>query len=703
MSTTEVLSERDSPLMRSLNSDNENLPPEVEEGNVEYKLKIIPESSDRFEHLVTQMKWRLAEGNGECFYELGVADDGRLVGMTAEELEQSLKALRKMADLIQAEVILVREKTIQGEARRQRGLSRIKREIRKLEHLEANSKGAKVADPDAAFEQFKDELHMEELKVAEALVRRTGKERQLIELRIAFLGAANAGKSSLLGYLAHGELDNGKGKARLNLLRHRHELESGHSSSLSYSIVGFSSSGELIHANSDTTTSLPGAPSCDEAMIVDSASKLCMLIDTCGHEKYLKTTISSLTGYDIDYACLVVDGTSGKVDSVTKELFGCALILSVPVFIVVSKIDMAVSDESNKSMQDTVKALVELLMMPGSNRIPVVVQSTDDLVVASQNLASNPNVTPIFFVSCLTGENTDLLTQFLNLIPQRDRTNEKHKENEPVEFYIEEIYSVPETGTVVGGRLTKGTLLRHPTGWYSSYFEGNEESKLLLGPKENGKFQPVKIGSIHRQRVPVKVLRHGQSATLALDNVARNEVRKGMVIVGFPDPKAYWEFEAIIWVLYAPPSYKLPIYKEGLAVHLNVPSRKRKISENNGQTSQQGKNASVPDNISTQLDAIVHRLGTLHVGNIRQAACIVGIVEILSGSNSTSQSTPLEAKPKKKHVTQIPVETGERLKVKFRFIKCQEFVKPGMRLFFREEIDNSTKNVHGLKIVGQVI
>lgn len=48
------------------NSQNTNvikaLPPEAAEGNIEYKLKLVNPSSSRFEHLVTQMKWRLREG-----------------------------------------------------------------------------------------------------------------------------------------------------------------------------------------------------------------------------------------------------------------------------------------------------------------------------------------------------------------------------------------------------------------------------------------------------------------------------------------------------------------------------------------------------------------------------------------------------------------------------------------------------------------
>lgn len=50
------------------------LPPEPEQGNVEYKLKLINPSSQRFEHLVTQMKWRLREGQGEAIYRIGTSN-----------------------------------------------------------------------------------------------------------------------------------------------------------------------------------------------------------------------------------------------------------------------------------------------------------------------------------------------------------------------------------------------------------------------------------------------------------------------------------------------------------------------------------------------------------------------------------------------------------------------------------------------------
>ena len=71
---------------------------QVEEGNIEYKLKLLSPTASRFEHLVTQMKWRLREGHGEAIYEIGVADSGVLRGLSDKDMEDSLITLGKMAE-----------------------------------------------------------------------------------------------------------------------------------------------------------------------------------------------------------------------------------------------------------------------------------------------------------------------------------------------------------------------------------------------------------------------------------------------------------------------------------------------------------------------------------------------------------------------------------------------------------------------------
>lgn len=79
------------------------------QGNVEYKLQLLSPTPDRFARLVTQLKWRLLEGGGQAYYELGVADSGILVGLPRQQLEESLETLEMMASEIGASVIVVKE------------------------------------------------------------------------------------------------------------------------------------------------------------------------------------------------------------------------------------------------------------------------------------------------------------------------------------------------------------------------------------------------------------------------------------------------------------------------------------------------------------------------------------------------------------------------------------------------------------------
>ena len=72
--------------------------PEIDQkGNLEYKLKILPPSRERFDRLVTQLKWRLLEGGGLAVYEIGVLDDGTLIGLDPDSMKDSLKLLSLMA------------------------------------------------------------------------------------------------------------------------------------------------------------------------------------------------------------------------------------------------------------------------------------------------------------------------------------------------------------------------------------------------------------------------------------------------------------------------------------------------------------------------------------------------------------------------------------------------------------------------------
>lgn len=62
-----------------------------------FKLKLVNPTQYRFEHLATQMKWRLQEGGGEAVYQIGVEDNGMLVGLSEDEMSASLKTLHRLA------------------------------------------------------------------------------------------------------------------------------------------------------------------------------------------------------------------------------------------------------------------------------------------------------------------------------------------------------------------------------------------------------------------------------------------------------------------------------------------------------------------------------------------------------------------------------------------------------------------------------
>lgn len=125
----------------------------------------------------------------------------------------------------------------------------------------------------------------EPYKYGHILIRRcAGKVQDLMELRICVVGNVDAGKSTLLGVLTKNQLDDGRGKARVNLFRHKHEMESGRTSSVGLEVMGFDSVGEVI------TSQTTGKLKMQWEDICLHASKVITFLDLAGHEKYLKTT-----------------------------------------------------------------------------------------------------------------------------------------------------------------------------------------------------------------------------------------------------------------------------------------------------------------------------------------------------------------------------------------------------------------------------
>jgi GTPase len=68
----------------------------------------------------------------------------------------------------------------------------------------------------------------------------------------------------------------------------------------------------------------------------------------------------------------------------TKEHLGLSLALNVPVFVIITKIDMCPPN----ILQETLKVLQKVLKSPGCRKIPYIVENSDDMVTCAMNFTS---------------------------------------------------------------------------------------------------------------------------------------------------------------------------------------------------------------------------------------------------------------------------------------------------------------------------
>ena len=183
-------------------------PPENHNGNIEYKrhlcsneIDINDENNLRFQQLVTQLKYRLNEGDGFAIYYLGVNDNGTIYNLTNEEKNNSLKVLKKMI-------------------------------------LKLNGKITKL---------------IYNTDYIQVIIKDYVSSLVLTEKRVLLLGDTGSGKTTFLSYLIKNKMDTEFCEARLFILNHKHELETGRTSSFNYQyknhnnkkIVFFDTPGEL--------------------------------------------------------------------------------------------------------------------------------------------------------------------------------------------------------------------------------------------------------------------------------------------------------------------------------------------------------------------------------------------------------------------------------------------------------------------------
>ena len=448
-----------------------------ERKNIEFKENLKKDyhlKKDRKHQLASQMKYRMERGNGEAVYFIGVHDEGRLIGLSDSEMEESLFVLNKIALEIDA-VILNIEKQHAG-----RG------------------------------------------KVAKILIGKPpcSKKEHLL---VGVAGHVDHGKSTLVGTLTTGTLDNGSGGTRIFLDVQKHEIERGLSADLSFAVYGFCKEKPLRLKNPLNKK--------EKAKLVEKCDRVVSFVDTVGHEPWLRTTIRGIVGQKLNYGLLVVAADQGPTH-ITKEHLGIILATELPLIVVMTKTDM-VTDERVLEVR---REIFDLLKLVG--RIPFAVKSLEDADFVAENM--NQHIVPVMKASPVTGEGLKILDElFLRLkIPSNIENTKK-----PFMMYIDRIYSVMGVGTVVSGTVRQGKL--------------KSGDKLLLGPIETGRFLDVSTRSIEMHHYKKEVADVGDVVGIAIKGAEIDEIRRGMIVCHNDYPaKAVREFEADVVILVHPTTIK---------------------------------------------------------------------------------------------------------------------------------------------------
>ncbi|KAI5281527.1 hypothetical protein KEM54_003224, partial [Ascosphaera aggregata] len=204
--------------------------------------------SESLRKLSAIIQTRVNEGKGEAIFDIGQEIDSKWMDLTKEQWDVALSRVRAAADMLNAGIELLLTYNVGGPK-------------------EATAQNEKIL---GCF--------------GKVLVRRRPADMEdVIETRIAVVGNVDAGKSTLLGVLVKGKLDDGRGLARVNLFRHKHEIESGRTSSVGMEIMGFDTYGNIVGHGQHRKQSWEE--------IGKQSAKIISFSDLAGHERYLRTTV----------------------------------------------------------------------------------------------------------------------------------------------------------------------------------------------------------------------------------------------------------------------------------------------------------------------------------------------------------------------------------------------------------------------------
>lgn len=374
------------------------------------------------------------------------------------------------------------------------------------------------------------------------------------DIRIAMLGEEAGGKSTLLGVLQSGTLDDGFGSARINVMRFPHEIQNGKTLAISHQVLGFNCLENGIKKNSSDKV----AQSENSKDILNQ--NFISFYDLGGSEKAFKNTLSMISTEYIDYVFLIFSAVQGVTDN-TKFFLDLANFKDIPVVSIITMQDQ-ITSQLEVSQFPIIKYYKTLLKSTKSKKMPLLVTSQEDSLLFARNL--NEDIHPIFLISNVTGYGLDLLINFLSSL-RVDKyitnlsINNKFSLNNSSEiisqFDIHENFIKEKEGKlIIGGVVSKGQI--------------SIGCKYYLGPDKTGNFKIIQVEDIHIKKISSEIASTGQFSSLSIVKAETmtalrpDDVRKGMSLIESSNiPKCTFAFVGEIWSLDSVNSTKRVKYK----------------------------------------------------------------------------------------------------------------------------------------------
>lgn len=359
------------------------------------------------------------------------------------------------------------------------------------------------------------------------------------EITIAVCGPVDAGKSTIIGVLTSGELDNGKGLARNKVLIHPHEIESGRTSNITfnpliYSICNNKLSHYIFGESKGKKNSIIKK---EEIDIYDEKSekttsksvvrkRIVSFLDLAGHEKYLRTTVFGVSGLFPNYGLIIIGSNTG-ITKLTREHIGILYYLNIPFIICITKIDLA----PRHVYQQLCNKIKKLLGSKVYQKVSYFISDSDKKDQETNKFLNefihNIDAVPIISISNKDGTNIKNLHKIISNIKIKSKWENKCTDDNSLEkgsiVYIDNNYQVPGIGLVVSGSV-KGKSIK-------------VKDKMYIGPC-NGIFYQVIVRSIHNTISQIISEAHNESQscfaikyTNPKNVIERNDIKKGMVLI----------------------------------------------------------------------------------------------------------------------------------------------------------------------------